>query len=233
MIFLIILLALILLIFFIPYGVDAGYENSLFTFAVQAGPVCIRLFPRKPKTEKQKERARRRKEKKEAKKKAREESAAQEVKTDQGKDETIKVKAKKPLDFDFILALLEMGVHAVRRFFRSFSVDYFKLHYTVAGRDPYTTAMRYGKLCTAAEGILALAEEKITLKKRDIYIGADFTQESGEFAFHITLTMQLYKLVHLAFAFGVEFIRYKIKSRRDKTAAVSERKEDNRRQSDQ
>ena len=39
-----------------------------------------------------------------------------------------------------------MGAHAIRRFFRSFTVDYFKLHCTAAASDPYDTAMEYGYL---------------------------------------------------------------------------------------
>lgn len=54
------------------------------------------------------------------------------------------VKPKPKLDFDTIVALLRMGSHAIRRFFRSFTVNFFQLHYTVACRDPYDTAIQYG-----------------------------------------------------------------------------------------
>ena len=56
MIVLIILLALIVLVFFVPYGVDAAYENGQARLSVRAGPVSIRLYPKKPKTAKQLER---------------------------------------------------------------------------------------------------------------------------------------------------------------------------------
>ena len=59
-----VLAALILLVFFVPYGVEASYEDGVFRLGIKAGPIYIGLFPKKPLTEKQKAR----KEKKQAKK---------------------------------------------------------------------------------------------------------------------------------------------------------------------
>ena len=149
MIALIIFLVLIALIFFVPYGIDASYQGGQAKLCVRAGPVSVCLWPKKPLTEKQQERARKKKEKKDAKaaaKKAEKEKKKQEQPPEQTPDQTIKVKKDRELDMETLLALLEMGMHAIRRFFRSFSVDYFKLHCTVAGSDPYNTAMEYGYL---------------------------------------------------------------------------------------
>ena len=148
MIVLIILLALIALIFFVPYGVDAAYENGQARLYVRAGPVnIIRLFPKKPKTARQLEKERRKKEEKAAKNEAKKEEEEKPSEQEESADETIKVKKQRQLDFETVMALLEMGVHAIRRFFRSFTVDYFKLHCTMAGGDPYNTAMAYGYMC--------------------------------------------------------------------------------------
>ena len=45
MIALIILAALILLIFFVPYGVDAAYMGGEFTLRIKAGFLRFTLFP--------------------------------------------------------------------------------------------------------------------------------------------------------------------------------------------
>ncbi len=228
MIVLIILLALIALVFFVPYGVDAAYENGQARLCVRAGPVSIRLYPKKPKTEKQLEKERRKKEKKAAKaraKKAEKEKKPADQGEPQAKDETIKVKKQRQLDLDTILALLEMGVRAIRRFFRSFTVNYFKLHCTMAGSDPYNTAMGYGYLCSAVEGLRGLSEDRITLQRRDIALDADFTSEKPVVDVRIIITLQLFKIVHLAAAFGVEYLIWTIKNRREKKAAAAEERE--------
>ena len=228
MIVLIILLALIALIFFVPYGVDAAYENGQARLCVRAGPVSIRLYPKKPKTEKQLEKERRKKEKKAAKaqaKKAEKEKKPADQGEPQAKDETIKVKKQRQLDLDTILALLEMGVRAIRRFFRSFTVNYFKLHCTMAGSDPYNTAMGYGYLCSVVEGLRGLSEDRITLQRRDIALDADFTSEKPIVDVRIIITLQLFKIIHLAAAFGVEYLIWTIKNRREKKAAAAEERE--------
>ena len=228
MIVLIILLALVLLIFFVPYGVDAAYENGQPRLSVRAGPISIRIFPRKPKTPKQLERARKKKEKKAAKAA---EKKAKEAKKPSGQEEqvpadhAIKVKKQRNLDMEPLMTLLEMGIRAIRRFFRSFSVDLFRLHLIVAGSDPYKTAMEYGYLCFAVEGLPDLAGDKITLKKRDIDLSADFAAEKPVIDFRIIITLQLFKIVHMAVAFGVEFIIWSIKNRKEKKAAAAEERE--------
>ena len=238
-IILLILLLLILLIFFVPYGVDAAYEEGVLTVRVKAGPLRFTLLPKKPLTEKQLARRQKKKGKAEAKKKAAEarktgEKKKPSGKTPKGTDETITVKEKRPFDLDFILALVKMGIHAIRRFFRSFSIDYLKVHYTVAGGDPYNVAMQYGRLCAAVEELPALCGSAIRIKRRDIAIGSDFVETKPAVNARIVLSLQLYKIVHLAVAFLTEYIGWKIKNRRQKKAAASlERKDDNGRQQDQ
>ena len=123
------------------------------------------------------------------------------------------------------MALLEMALHAIRRFFRSFTVDYFKLHFTAAASDPYDTAMEYGYLCSAVEGLEALSKGRITLQRRDIALDADFTGARPVIDIRIIITLQLFKIVHMAAAFGVEFLLWSIRNRREKKAAAAEERE--------
>ena len=43
-----VLAVLILLVFFLPYGVDVGYADEVLRVGIKAGPLCIRLLPKKP-----------------------------------------------------------------------------------------------------------------------------------------------------------------------------------------
>ena len=228
MIVLIILLALIVLVFFVPYGVDAAYENGQARLCVRAGPVSIRLYPKKPKTAKQLEKERRKKEEKAAKAAAKKEEKEKETEPEEGSeagDETVKVKKQRQLDYDTVMALLEMALHALRRFFRSFTVNYFKLHCTLAGSDPYSVATGYGSLCSAVEGLEALSKDKLTLQRRDIALNADFTADKPTVDVRIIITLQLFKILHMAAAFGVEYLAWTIRDRREKKAAAAVERE--------
>ncbi len=226
-----ILLFLILLIFFVPYGIDAMYADGVFRLGIQAGPIRIRLLPKKPPTPRQLLKEEKKRAKKEAKKAAKE---AKKKEDTEKLDTTEKVKPKKKLDIDFLLALLKMGAHAIRRFFRSFTINFFQLHYTVATPDPYKTATQYAYICSAVEALPSLCGNVIRVRRKDIQIGTDFIRSEPEISGRITLTLQLFRLVHLAVAFGVEFIQWKIQQRRGKTTAdATERKDDNGRQQDQ
>ena len=123
----------------------------------------------------------------------------------------------------FLLALLKMGIHAIRRFFRSFTVDLFRLHLIVASPDPYDTAVRYGSICSAVEALPELCGARIRVLRRDIEIGSDFLAEKPTFTGEIDITLQLFRLVHMAVAFAAEFIVWKIKNRR--SSAHEHRKE--------
>ena len=85
---------------------------------------------------------------------------------------------------------------------------------------------------TAAETLPALAGKKIRVLRRDIEIGADYTSEEPTVSARIVLSLQLFRLVYLAVALGVEFLKWKINSRpEDKpAAATNERKDDNGRE---
>lgn len=225
-----VLAILILLVFFVPYGVDASYADETIRVGIKAGPLRIRLLPKKPLTEKQKQKAEKKKARKEARrasKAARKAAAAREKEI----NDTVSVKPKRKLDFDTIVALLRMGSHAIRRFFRSFTIDFFQLHYTVACRDPYDTAVQYGMVCAAAEALPALAGKKIRVLRRDIEIGADYTSDEPVVSGRIVISLQLFRLVHLAVALAVEFLKWKTNSRKDESpAAMNERKDDNGRE---
>ena len=162
-----VLAILILLVFFLPYGVDVGYADEVLRVGIKAGPLRIWLLPKKPLTEKQRLKAEAKKAKKEARRAAKAAKKAAAAKEKEIND-SVTVKPKPKLDFDTIVALLRMSSHAIRRFFRSFTVNFFQLHYTVACRDPYDTAVQYGMACAAAETLPALAGKKIRVLRRDI-----------------------------------------------------------------
>lgn len=226
MIALIIILLLLLLIFFVPYGVDAAYEGGEICVKVKAGFLRLTVFPRKEKnkTEAQLQKEAERKAKKAAEKAAKkaEKEAAAAAAPPQPK--------KKP-DIHFLLALAKMGLRAVKRLFRSFSIDFLKLHYVAATSDPYDTAMQYSYLGAAFNAIAATAGTSIRVKKSDVWLDADFVSETPQIEARLVLSLQLYKVVLLAAAFGMEYLKWK---RQHPTGTdTTERTDENGREQDQ
>ncbi|MBR4579527.1 MAG: hypothetical protein IKO22_07975 [Oscillospiraceae bacterium] len=218
---LILLLLLIVLIFFVPYGVDLAFADGVFRLGVRAGPFRIGLYPPSPLIQKLLSK------KQKGKKPKQEPEQSEEAPKPEPLDKTEKIPKKREWDLDTILALLKMGIHAVRRFFRSFTVDFFQLHLLLASNDPYTTAMEYAAACSAVEALPAMCADAIRVRRRDIQIGSDFLTEKPQIKLRLVLTLQLFRLVHLAVALAAEFIAWKIKTRRANAAAASERKADN------
>ena len=200
MIALIVTAVLILLIFFVPYGVDAAYTGGVFTLRVKAGFLRFTLFPRKErgKTEAHLRREEERKAKRAAKKAAKEAAAA-----------AAPPKPKKKPDIHFLLALAQMGLRAVKRLFRSFRIDFLMLHYVVATKDPFDTATQYAWLGAAFNAIAAMAGKRVRVKKSDVRLDADFVEETPQIEARLVLSLQLYKVVALAVAFGFEYLKWK------------------------
>jgi len=201
---LIILAALILLIFFVPYGVDAAYLADEFSLRVKAGFLRLKLFPKKEKVkteaqlQKEAERKARKAAKKAAKKAEKEAAAA-----------AAPPKPKKKPDIRYLLALAQMGLRAVKRLFRSFSIDYLMLHYVAASDDPCDTATQYAWLGAAFNAIAATAGKRIRVKRSDVRLDADFVEETPQLEARLVVSLQLYKVVVLAAAFGIEYFKWK------------------------
>lgn len=228
MVALIIILLILLLIFFVPYGVDAAYMGGEFSLKVKAGFLRVAILPRKkkPKTEaqlrKEEERKARKAAKKAAKKAEKEAQAA-----------AAPPKPKKKPDIQFILALVKMGLRAVRRLFKSFSIDFFLLHYVAATKDPYDTAMQYSYMGAAFNAVTALAGDCIRVKKSDVWLDVDFVGETPQIEARLVLSLQLYKVVALAAAFGFEYLKWK-KNHPAKTGTdTTERTDEHGREQDQ
>ena len=231
LIVLMIVIAILLLIFVVPYGIDAAYEEGTVRLGVKAGPFRIWILPKKPKTEKQLLKQQRKEERKKAKK-AQKDAKKAAAKAQKTQNQVQTVKPKKPLDIPFILALAKMGIRAVKRVFRSFTIDSLMLYYVVATKDPYDTAIQYSYLCGALAALPEIAGNVIRIRKPDVQIGMDFTQEKPVVSGRIVISLQLYKIVCVALAFAVEFIRWK-NTHRSPDVKANERKDENGREQDQ
>ena len=211
MIVLWVILALLALLFLLPYGVDVGYREEKFFLKVKAGPLRIPLIPAREKTPEEKAARERKKQEKAAKKEEKRAGNAEKEGGEAPKEEkTARCKSlfSKAGAADY-LELAGAALRAVKRIFRSFRTDYLYLRCTVSTPDPCDTALLYGRLCALVEILLDEKQGLLRVKKKDVYIDTDYLRGSIWAEGEIVISAALWRLVGAALILGVEFLRWR------------------------
>lgn len=196
--FLIIFIILSVLLL-IPCGIDAGYDGRAFHLYARFGFINLKLFPKKEKPLKPKP-------------------------PKPAKDKKEKKKEKPPMGKDEIFALIKMGLKSLGRFKRRLSVNYLRLHYTAAAGDPFKAAMAYGLGSTFMGTVVPLAEGAFNIKERDFSVSVDFLAEKPVFDFRLITSIQIWEILYIAFAFGIDFLKHWL-GKKKKGKQESKRKE--------
>ena len=200
MIALCIILAILVIIALMPVGVRARYDEDGIAAWVRVGPFRIKLYPlpKKDKPEKKKP--------KEKKKEV----------------ETPQQQAAKGGSFELIKQILPHGLTAVKRFFKGLGIDKLTVYYQAADEDPAKAAMQYGYGWAAIGIITGLVENAFTVRNRDLQVFINFEEKAQKRVFVLAeLTIQIWRLFHIGFGFGIEFLKIIIKNRKNKVT-VSE-----------
>lgn len=176
---LLIILAFIVVLLYLPVGVDVDYAGGQLQIGVRVGPKVFWLYPSRFGKKDHKQR-----------KKAEPEEHIPEM-----------PKVKKPrrinIDWDEIRAALDLLIRCVKKL--RFRVRRLKLYFTSAFPDPYDTAMAYG--CAAA-AVNLLGLERV--KGSDVRLDIDFTSETVYVEAYFALQIRIYYLMKfgLLMAFG-------------------------------
>ncbi len=191
-----IILLVLALILLLPVGADACVNNSGGYIKIKAGPVSFRLPQFSDKIKKSKT-------KKDRKTKA--DNEAEIGKKKRHKSPTVKD----------LFPIIKMGLHALGRFRRRLCVDLLEVNLICGGSDPYNTAISYGYISAAAGALLPFADRAFKIREKKINIDVDF--DSGCFVYYarLILTIQVWEVISIAFAFLYEFTAYKIKRRKE------------------
>ena len=194
---LIIVLLVMTVLLLTPLGIDGGYNGKSLILGIRVGLFNIRVLPRKKKLTKPKI-----PKKKKMPKKPEESS-------DTGK------KAKKPFDIKTLKSLIKPALKALGRFRKKLRLNYIRIHYTFASDDPYKTAMGFGMSSAALGSILPLVENAFDIGERDIGTSFDFLSDKPVFDCWITTTIQVWEILYIAIAFGIDYLKLKLKQRKD------------------
>ena len=118
--------------------------------------------------------------------------------------------------------MIQKGLGSLEKFGK-LTVDRFLLHYTAAGKDPYTTARTFGAVNASLCALEPVCSHQFRVKDYDVWTDCDFTADKMKIDIAVCITLRLWQFVHvgLAAAFGVlgVLIRHKRRIRKEKKAA--------------
>lgn len=204
-------LGILFLLAILPLGVSAGYDAGGAEVKVLAGPVRIRLFPRKKKKPK---------EKGQAASKQSGSTSDKTVSTSKQSASTSKVPQK---DFannpekksggsltDF-LPLIKIALNFLGDFRRKLRVNCLVVKLTLAGDDPCDLAENYGKVWAAIGNLMPRLEKALVIKKREIDVQCDFTASETLVIARLDVTITLGRLICLGVVYGIRALTAFIK----------------------
>ena len=203
-----VIVAIIIAIMLVPVGADVAYEGGELRLSAKVCGMLLQLIPKPPADET--------KPKKTKKKKKQPEEQPQ----------TGEEKPKKKLNLDFsmdeIMGLVKSVLRGLGRFGRKLSVDRFLLHYTAAGKDPYTTAMTFGYVNGALTTLAPICRRTFDTKDVDVWTDVDFTTEKMKVDFGVALTIRIGQILGVVFtilfgALGI-LIKHKFRKFKEKRA---------------
>lgn len=193
------ILAILVLLWFLPLRLLAEYGAGGGKVRAKLGPAVIRIFPRGEK--------KRKKEKKEKKKKREKEPKKEEKNGDAEKKSGGKVQ--------LFRQLLDLGLEALGTLRKKLRVEHMTLYLAVAGqgKDAASSALLYGRAWAAIGGLIPLLEQTLVIENRDVQVEIDYAAEETKILAAGSIRIRLGQLLTLAVHSGIKalkaFIQYK------------------------
>jgi len=189
---LLIALAVVILLAFLPLGVSLQYDADGAVIRVIAGLIKIKVFPSKPKEKKEKKP---KKDKKPKEKKGKKAASASTGETAGNKPAGGNI-----LDF---LPLVRIALELLDDFRWKLRVNRLELKLIMAGGDPCDLANNYGRAWMALGNLWPQLESRMVIKKRDVEIECDFASDKTLVIARIDLTITLGRILRVVLKHGV------------------------------
>ena len=176
-----IVIASLILIALLRFGIIAEYSDAGVVLWLKAAFLKIRVLD----TSKQ--------EKKKPKKKKK-------AKKEKKQKKNIDIKALKPGSLSEFMAILKAVGNALGRFKRRLLIGRLVLHYTAGGDDPSNVAISYGAAGAAFGFIIPVLERHFRIRKLDLKAFADFdAKEQGIYA-KANVSIAVWEVFYVVFA---------------------------------
>ena len=203
-------LAILFLLAILPLGAFVRYDSDGLNLKIVAGPIRITVLPQKKKKEKTK---------KELEKKP-DPTPEPEPEPKPAPKEEKKGKPKGGSFLDFV-PLVELALNFLNDFRRKLRVNRLELKLIMAGGDPCSLAINYGKAWAALGNLMPKLERFLVIKKRDIEIECDFTASSTTVYACLELTITLGRLIALAVGYGIRAVLEFLKIQKKRKGGAS------------
>ena len=204
---LLIVLAVLVLLALIPLGAHVRYDSEGAFVWLVAGPIRIRLLPKKSKKPKKDK-----KERKSGKKKKPKEP-----------DEPEKTKEKQPIGGlirDF-MPFVRLGLDLLGCFFRKLRVPILTLHLGFGGaNDPASAAINYGRAWSAVGAIMQPIRTKTRIKKENVSCSCDFTRGDMRVFAELKAVFLLGDLVVMAIRYGLRALRLYLRMKKQQNQRI-------------
>lgn len=195
-------LGILVLLMLLPLGVTARYGESGALVKAIAGPVRIRLYPRKKKEKKPKP--------EKPAEKSKEKTASQ-----------AKESTEKGGSWQDFLPLVRTALDFLGDFRRKLRVERLELKLILAGDDPADLAQNYGRSWAALGSLFPLLERAFVIKKRDVEVECDFVAEETRVAARLDLTITLGRLLVLIVRYGIRALRQYLKIQKQRKGGTA------------
>ncbi|WP_294548770.1 DUF2953 domain-containing protein [uncultured Pseudoflavonifractor sp.] len=182
--------AALVLLSLIPVGGTVEYSRSGTLVHLRAGPLCIRVYPPKPKHKSKAEETRAEKRRKKGTKPTEEQPAPRPG----GQLSTLK-------------AMLPLVADAAGQLRRKVRVDKLLLDVTAAAPDPAMAALAFGGVNAAIGMIWPLLENNFNIGERRVRTKVDFKLSEPEAYLYGAFSMRLGQAVVLALTLGIKFLK--------------------------
>ncbi len=179
-----IVLGVLALLAFLPLGISARYDLHGPLVLLIAGPVRIRLYPK------------RRKEPTTSDKTEKKTSGKKRAQA-----------AKKGGSIEQFRPLLNTLFALLKQLKSKLRVNRLELNVVLAADDPCDLAINYGKAWAALGDLIPLLESFFMIKKRKLEVQCDFTSDKTLIFARADITLTLGRLVVLVLVYGVRLLR--------------------------
>ena len=203
-----ILLVLVLLAL-LRVGIRIIYNTDGLVLHLQLGPIRMILYPRAARPEKK---ARRRKKKAE-------------------KEKPPAPEKEGPGSLKKFMELLPGIRKALSRLRRKLRVDLLILHMTIPGKeDPAGAAIGFGRSSALLHSLLALLENLLDVRRRDVTVQPDFAREETEVYVEARLTLAVWHVFYIAFGFLGGVLKKRNTSGQNRKETVSPQRDNSKKE---
>lgn len=201
--------AIVFLLAILPLGAGVRYTAEGLTAWVLLGRLRIRLYPVPGWLEKLQSREKKPKPPKPP-------APAQPSKEPQPE------KPKNTGGWKKYLPLVRTGLDFLGSLRRKLRVNNLRLHLILAGDDPADLAVNYGRAWAAVGNLMPRLDRAFVIRRRDIQVECDFTEEKISVEFAMDLTITLGRILSLAVVYGVRVVKQFLAIKKNKAVQVNE-----------